>query len=182
LTNKSIGYSIVGISITPLGEINEISIINTIDDAIDKEIVRVLKKTKNKWEKLDTISENQTFYVQIVYTIDGSGISLEIKNPVNKKYNFIEPVVITAMVFDSNLIPETTESIAIKCSELIKSSNYEEALNQINELIQRNPFNKDLYQIRMRINQKLKRNDFIIIDTQKLNNFIPGISLDNLLL
>lgn len=178
---KSIGYSITSITITPEGKIFEISTINPIDESIEKDIYRVLQMSKNKWLKCDTISTNQTFYIQIVYVIVTLGESPVFNSPVSDKYNFIEPVVLTAGVWKQEYLPETDESIATKIGIELKKNEYSEALRYIDESIRRNPFNKELYQLRMSINKRLNNNDLIIKDFQKMQNFIPQVSLDELI-
>ena len=177
--DKSIGYSITGITITPEGKIFEISTINPIDESIEKDIYRVLQMTKNKWLKCDTISTNQTFYVQIVYVL---GDSPSINNPAKDQYNFIDLVVLTALgLGNDNYLPESDESIATKLGEALGKNKYGKAQSYIDELIRRNPFNKELYQLRMTNSRKLNKNDLIIKDIQKMQNFIPGVSLDELI-
>jgi len=177
--NKSVGYSITGITITPEGKIFEISTINQIDESIEKDIYRVLQMTKNNWLKCDTISTNQRFYFQIAYIMENTP---SIKISVKDKHNFIDLVVLTSIgSIDNNYLPESDESIATKFGEALKRNEYSETLNYINELIKRNPFNKELYQLRMSINRKLSKNDLMIKDLEKIQNFIPGVSLDELL-
>ena len=181
IENKSIGYSITGITITPEGKISEISTINSIDKSIEKDIYRVLQMTKNKWLKCDTISTNQTFYIPIVYIITTLGEAPVFNNPVNDKFNFIEPIVLTAGVWESAKLPETNESIATRIGDALQKNEYTEAIGYIDEYIRRNPFNKEMYQLRMSINRKLNEKDLIIKDFQKLQNFILGVSLDELI-
>lgn len=181
IENKSVGYSITGITITPEGKISEISTINFIDESIEKDIYRVLRMTKNKWQKCDTISINQTFYIPIVYVIAMLGEAPDFNNPVNDKYNFIEPIVLTAGVWKNENLPESNDSIVTKIEEELKKNDYDEAVKYIDESIRRNPFNKELYQLRMTINRKLNRDNLISKDIQKLQNFIPDVSLDELI-
>ncbi|MGD0342607.1 MAG: hypothetical protein ABSA76_12965 [Bacteroidales bacterium] len=96
---------------------------------------------------------------------------------------FIEPVTVTAMYLknENSFILETDESLAIKCSVLVCSERYNEALGFIDELIRRNPFMKELYQYRISVCKKLGRQDLIEIDVQKLQNFADGLSLAELL-
>jgi hypothetical protein len=108
--------------------------------------------TKNKWLKCDTILTNQTFYIPIVYIITTLGEAPVFSNPVNDKFNFIEPIVLTAGVWESEKLPETNESIATKIGDALKKNEYNEVIRYIDEYIRRNPFNKELYQLRMSIN------------------------------
>lgn len=178
--NKIIGYSISGITITPKGNISDIFIINPVHEEIDEDILRVLKMTKRKWLKCDTTTTNQTFYIPIAYNITTIGNSPEVFDPVNRRFNFTEPIVLNATIF-SDALPESNEDIAQKLAQFIFEENYPQALESINELIRRNPFNKDFYQIRIMIHTKLKNNEMVMQNVKKIQNFIPGVSLDELI-
>lgn len=181
IENKSIGYSITSVTITPEGDIFDISTVNPICKSIDENIIKVLRSTKNKWLECDSISINQTFYIPVVYVLAPSGESFDIENPVNEKYNFVDPIVITAMPLLQKFIPEDDASVAAKLSESLSGNDYQKALDCVDELIRRNPFNRELYQLRLSINRKLNKNDLVLKDAQKMQNFIPGVSLDELL-
>jgi hypothetical protein len=178
----TIGFSISGISITPEGKIDNIKIINPIDELIDNEVFSLLKLSAKFWLKCDTISHNQTFYIQIAFVISGSSLKVSVTSPVSYKF-FIEPVTVTApnSINDVAFVPQSDELIAVKCIVLVSSKNYNEALDFINELIKRNPFKKELYQYRITINKNINRQDLIEADVQKLTNFADGFSLDEIL-
>jgi hypothetical protein len=178
----SIGLSISGISITPAGKIENIKIINPIDEFIDAEVIRLLKSTSGLWLKCDTVSHNQTFFIQIAFVISGSALKISVTSPVSYRF-FIEPVTVTNMNLENNdaSLPQSDELVAIKCIVLVSSQRYNEALDFINELIKRNPFKKELYQYRITIYKNMNRQDLIEADVQKLTNFADGFSLDEIL-
>jgi len=178
---KSVGYSIIEVTIASDGGIVGISIINPIDRFIDENIKNVIKMTQDKWLKSDSIAINQTFYIQIAYTFSSLKDTSTVINPIKNNYNFIEPVAIIAIVGNKNNFPASDENIKSKCNESVINGKYEDASEYLDELIKRNPFNKRLYQLRITINKILKKNDLVLNDEQKLQNFIPGVSLDELI-
>jgi hypothetical protein len=182
LRNNTFGYSISRILISPDGRIDSITIINPIDKYIDREVIRLLKLTSKLWLKCDTVNHSQPFYIQIVFSMKSMNQNLSLSNTVSNKL-FIKPVLVTAFGFKngSRETPETDEILWTKCSELVNSGKFNDALPYVNDLIKRNPFNKELYQMRMLINRKLNRNDLVGNDLQKINNFAEGLSLDKLL-
>lgn len=180
LGSKLTGCSLTGITITPEGKIFETFTINSIDEPIEKEINRVLQITNNNWLKCDTISINQTFYIPIIYVITTQGEIPVFNSPVNDRYNFIKPIILAAEVKKSKDLPETDEFIATKIVDELKKNEHDEAIRYIDESVRRNPFKKELYQLRISINRKLNKNDSVIKDFQKMQNFIPGVSLDDL--
>jgi hypothetical protein len=181
LHNLSYGLSISKISITPLGEIASIRIVNPVDKYIDAEVIRFLEKTKGKWIKCDSIEKNQVFYVQIAFKFNFSSLSFCESKSIAYNYLFIEPIVITAISFK---IPENNvyddKALAEAGNTLLNEGRYRDALVIINELIKREPFNKDLYKIRILINTNLGRNDFVTEDNLRLTNFAEEYSLDDI--
>ena len=180
---KTVGYSITGITITPEGKIKKISIINPLDEYIDDELKKLLEKTKNKWLRSDFVGTDQTFYVQVVYQIVSSLVDgTKVDFPVKDIYNFIDPVLVTATTWNDEYLPVADELLGTKLTESLKNSLYENALRYADELIRRNPFNKEIYQLRIFINQKLKNNDLITKDALRLQSFIPGVSMDQFII
>jgi hypothetical protein len=173
----TVGFSISCISVTPEGKIDQIYILNPIDKAIDSEMIRVLKLSKNRWKASDTIISNQAFYIQVAFILGEANVVYPaIKNPF-----FIDPLIITAYSNTQTRPPVTDEILTKKSSDLIGAEKFKQALPYINDLIKRYPFNKDLYQYRISIYKKINRNELIESDIQKISNFIPGVSLDDLL-
>jgi TonB-like protein len=179
LTNKACGFSISSISITPEGKIETISIINSIDEAIDKEVMKALKMTKKNW-KSEAVKGNETFYVQIGFLRTNIGTEASCESPINNKY-FVEPVTIMSYNMDNSYTALSNDSLAVLCYNNFKAEEYDEALNHINTLIKMNPFNKGYYDLRIMICRKLKKNDIIKSDLEKINSFIPGEPLEALL-
>jgi len=179
--NNVIGYSITGITITPGGDISDVFTVNPVDEDIDQQVIAALLKTEGKWLKSDTLTTNQTFYVQVVFQILNPGVAPTTNTPLTDIYNFLEPVFITSMDTKDKVKLESNESIANKIDESVKNNKLEEAVNYMDELIRRNPFLPGIYQLRISLNQRLKKNELVTKDVNKLQNFIPGVSLDNFL-
>jgi hypothetical protein len=187
LEKNSIGLSISRISITPEGEIENIQIINSIDNAIDKEIIRVLKASKKLWIKCDTSSHNQSFYIQIAFDIIQKLVF--IPKRIETSYNFFKikndlfiPFIV-CNAFKSGKFPlvMSDDSLAVTTDRLIKEGKYKDALEITNQLIKRNPFNKEMYQARIFLYRKTNQNELITSDINKINNFAEGLSIDQFL-
>jgi|GEM_PF-1301162 len=180
LTNLITGYSITGITITPEGDIKDLTTINSLDKSIDEQIKTILLRTKGRWLKSDFIKADQTFYVQVIFQIGISGAKHPSDTHFKGVYNFIEPYTITKDDSKGDGAFETSESIGKKVNECMKNGKSEETIRYVDELIRRNPFNKTLYHLRISLNNKLGKSDLVEKDYQKLQNFIPGVSLENL--
>lgn len=189
IENGTIGNSIVRISLNPKGEITKTEIINPIDSSIDREVLRAIDLSENLWKACDTINHNQVFYIQIAFSL--SGFQPNLFKPKSKEIQslFPEPIIITLREqMKSELSKEDelkitfikTEEISGKANSNLDIGKLEEALPFINELIKRDPFNRDLYKVRIMINIKLKRPELVERDDNKIYNFADGFSLAEL--
>jgi hypothetical protein len=182
LINGTIGFSLSSITINPKGAIADIKIINPIDQFIDKEVTRVLRSSAQFWLKCDTLIKSQTFYIQIAFVISTLKSYSMVTSQVSSPF-FIDPVVISAVMitYGGSVMDQTNELLGIKCSVLLSSKQYEESLAYIDELIRRNPFNREFYQFRIFIYRNMGRSDLIEKDIERMTNFAEGISLDEIL-
>jgi hypothetical protein len=189
IENGTIANSIIRISLNPDGKIEEMTVINPIDSIIDNEVLKAIDLSKNIWLKCDTTSHNQVFYLQIAFSLPG--ILPNLCSPENKEIKrlFPEPIMISLPepMIDSFSKKDETESAARKSEEIAeKANNYlaseqlAEALPLISELIKRDPFNRDLYKVRIMINIKLNRPELVEEDDNKIINFAEGYSIDDL--
>jgi hypothetical protein len=73
-----------------------------------------------------------------------------------------------------------SEELSEKANNYLHAEKLEEAFPLINELIKRDPFNRDLYKVRIMINIKLNRPELVEPDDNKIFNFAEGFSIDEL--
>lgn len=168
MTQLNVGLSISSITITPNGSIEDISIINSIDQHIDKEVMRLLKQTKSNWFSSDTITSNQVFYVQIALKINDADFSYNYWEAPN----ILEPVSVVANIPGINGKFETDVELQKILNAYFKEKKYHELSSCLDELIRRNPYNKKAYQLRIMCNSKTGNQLLVESDTSKLLNFI----------
>ena len=108
----------------------------------------------------------KTYFLLLLISISMSGslYSQKFKKPINYRFKGGE---IGYISFFSKSIhfPETA---------------IQNALPLLNELIKRDPFNRDLYKVRIMINIRLNRPEFVNQDDNKIFDFAEGFSLDEL--
>lgn len=189
IENGTFANSISKITVNPDGEITEITVINPIDSIIDNEVLRVIELSKNFWKKCDSIKHDQVFYIQIAFSLPGFQANL--CKPKSKEIMklFPEPIIVS---IPESLLPslskennskrpiEKNEELSEKLNSNLNSEKFEEALPFLNELIKRDPFNRDLYKVRIMINIKLNRPELVNKDDNKIFDFAEGFSLDEL--
>lgn len=189
IENGTIGNSITRISINPKGAIDSINIINPIDSLVDNEVIRVINLSRDFWKKCDSIKQDHVFYIQIAFSFKGFKPNLFIPKSKELMKLFPEPVVITPpeslieMTWkeqDRKFTFTTNEELSQKLNSNLEAGDFEKALPTLNELIERDPFNRDLYKVRIMINIRLGRQELAVADDNKLFDFADGFSLDDL--
>ena len=181
--------SITRITLNSEGEITGISVINPIDSIIDNEVLRVINLSKNFWKKCDSIKRDQVFYIQIAFSLPGFQPNL--CNPGSKDILklFPEPILVSipesllanlSKENDSRRPIDKSEELSGKLNTNLNNEKFEDALPFLNELIKRDPFNRDLYKVRIMINIRLNRPDLVNQDDNKIFDFAEGFSLDEL--
>lgn len=189
IESGTIGNSITRISLNPKGEITKTEIINPIDSSIDNEILRVIDLSGKLWKECDTINHEQIFYLQVAFSL--SGFYPNIYKPKTEEIQslFPKPVIITPTEkMKSNLSKEDeliipfikNEDILEKANSNLNLGHFDAALPFINDLIKRDPFNRDLYKVRIMINIRLNRPELVDQDDNKIYNFAEGLSLSEL--
>lgn len=181
IRNSVVGLSVASITINPAGKIESIAIVNSVGKSIDKEVKSALKSTRRRWLACDTITTNQTYYLQVIFNmeIQGNKIDIGVK-PLTKEF-FSQPIVVVSLVSRNLKLPLTNDALSNELSHSIEKEDYNRALPIVNEIIKRRPFEPDVYQLQLFICKKLNRVDLVECTLHKLDEFIPGISLEKLL-
>ena len=182
--------SITKIKVNPEGKVTEITVINPIDSIIDNEVLRVINLSKSFWKKCDSIRHDQVFYIQIAFSLPGFQPNL--CKPKSKEIMnlFPEPIIVSVPEFllptlskgnDSKKPIEKSEELSERLNSNLKNEKFEDALPFLNELIKREPFNRDLYKVRIMINIKLNKPELVNQDDNKIFDFAEGYSIDELI-
>jgi hypothetical protein len=171
--------SITRISLNPDGEITEILSVNPIDSTFDNEVLRVINLSRKYWIKNLKENHDQLFYIQIGFYIPKYRPNFLERNSVEIKKLFPEPI---AILYDNKFKKPfiRSEELSEKLDTAILYNNFPEALIYVNELIKREPFNRDLYKLRIMINIKSNRPEYVNQDDDKIFNFAEGYSIDEL--
>jgi len=66
------GTEVIRFSVTPCGNIEDISVINSVSDEIDMEVIRALRKTNGKWEPgtIDGEASKLTGEVSLIFALN----------------------------------------------------------------------------------------------------------------
>jgi hypothetical protein len=179
LKNGIFGNLIIRILVRPSGELDEISVINPIDSIIDHEVLRVIDLSRGLWRKIESRKEDQPIYIQIGFSRPRYLPTFFI--PKSEKFICLFPKPILIPLESDFKVPFLkSQELSAKANLNIENGKFNEALPLINELIHRDPFNRDLYKTRIMINIRLNRQELVEADENKIFNFAEGYSLDEL--
>lgn len=181
IRNSVVGLSVSSVSINSMGEIESIAIVNSVGKNIDKEVRSALKATRRHWLKCDTLSTLQTFYLQVIFNIEVQGNKTDIGAHPLTRDHFSDPVVVISTVSRNLKLPLSNELLNSELSLAIEQKEYQKALTLVNEMIKRRPYEPDLYQLQLFAAKKLNRVDLAEAILHKLDEFVPGISLEELI-
>ncbi|HKK40817.1 MAG TPA: hypothetical protein VJ963_00315 [Bacteroidales bacterium] len=182
--------SITKVTLTSGGDIKEVSIFNPVDSIIDSIVRRSLRSSAFLWKACDTIKHDQSFYIQIAFTASGAMPNLYYPTQFKFRSLFPEPLIIKAPRGLSIVYPSIekkepvfvrNEYLADSLNKMIEKGEYKEALPVLNELMKRDPFNRELYKVRIMINFRLGNKDQVRKDDDRLMDFAGGYSLADLL-
>ena len=182
MENGIVGNCFIKTTIKPTGEISDISIINPVDSTIDNEVMRVIKLSQKLWKKCDTIDHDQIFYIQVAFSFFFVQPNTFAPKSQELAKLFLEPIIVTIVKKGETKKPILKDDeLAAKANLYLSANKYPEALPLVNELIKRDPFNIQLYKIRIEINKYMNNLGLAESESLRLNNFIDGYSLDDLL-
>ena len=185
-----IGNSISRIVISPKGRIDSIRIINPIDSTIDSLILKVLFDSNRFWKEIDSSSINGVFYIQIAFVTKENAPNIYYPKSKDLSELFVEPIIIKpidplSVSSERSDITKisfiTNEEIAQQLNALIDSAKYEKALPFVTDLIKRDPFNLELYNVRIMINIRIGNKTAALADGDKIFDFAGGFSLKDIL-
>ncbi len=135
----SVGTTIMQFTVNCDGTLGEFSIINPINDYLSSQLQRFFLMTNGNWNECQN-TDYEYFEVPIVFTIEG--LQTEARGVIT---NYAEK-----------------EGVPCKCDNdfhkefnKYKDKKPKKALNAINELIKRNPYNEDYIKERERLQEKL---------------------------
>lgn len=164
------GLSIAAVTVTPNGRVAAITIINSLGNPIDNEVIRVLKGTDGRWNRQQPNNDTETFYIQLRFQLARHRFfSPDISGP-----NIMAPLDITAPgppdTSTNHIL--TDNKLMHRMQEAMEASDYALALQLLDEVIRRNPYYLDAYPMRITCSRHLYQRDLARKDARKLKTFM----------
>lgn len=161
-----IGTAIVGFTLSAEGKLQDLEIVNPLGKGIDDNIRQVFSELADQW----TASPGDAavrMYLPISYTLNGKPFYRI--NPQDDQ--FISEVIVNGYgalrySYDSR------EQLINKVYKYIDRKKYKRALIFADELIRRDPLNKEWYLLRSSINEAKGDNEAVCQDLTKIQVFL----------
>ncbi len=144
LRKKRMGTCIAVFTITPQGKLDHIEIINSLDRSIDTQIVSTLKRTNGLWLPASDkeAAEEMILFLPFTYVINEFNFLQNFEKP----YYLRKEIVVKAI--DVNASLKQDQYYATQANSHYQNKQYAASLEYLDELIRRNPYNKELYLMR----------------------------------
>jgi len=163
-----IGTAILAFTLTPEGEVKDIEMANPMGKEIDKMVKRVFSKTTKKFLP-DEKAFSLRIYLPITFIIDGAHL---LQVPMDENL-FVEPIRVVAYSSPA-AAPGVTprDKLIDKMYKAMEKRKHKSALVYINELIRRDPFNKQWYITQSGIHKEMGNRSGVCESLQQMQDLL----------
>jgi len=162
--NAIVGLSLASITIDKNGKIKETNILNSLDNDIDADVLRVMNESQKFWLPGEK-EEDITFIIPIKFSFT----SFTFKQDKFVNDNLLKEVEVTA--FGSGTL-ESDRKIYKRYKKSIKTKEEAKAISYISELIRRNPYKADYYIKRAILNKEIGETKKACQDLKVVEEFL----------
>lgn len=139
------GVLLAGLILEPNGAIKSVFALNSLSPEIDNSTLNLIESTSGHWLPDSTKNKNEIIIIPIVYCLKNTEHNLDTEN---FKLNVVAEIQLTAFQGGSQMSAtnyQSTASLLKKFDKYISKSKNTDALTVIQELLRREPLNKDYY-------------------------------------
>lgn len=173
--NGRVGTAIVTFTILPEGDFTNFKIVNPLGKGIDENIRDVFSEIENKWLP-EANALPASIYLPITYTINGKTF---LRLPPSED-KFISEIVVNAMG-SSRSQKHSREQLIERVYKFIEKKKHKKALRYADELIRRDPLNKQWYVVRSSIYKEMGETESVCSELTKIRDFLEYPVADKLL-
>ncbi len=139
----TIGTAVVSFLLSPSGAISDFNIVNSIGETIDQEIIEAFQETADLWLP-DCLEENNyILFFPVIFLID----EITFTQTKHEAGFMLEKIMVTGYSGGGRNFKDD-KHYSDKAIELYQKKDYKKAIQPLDELIRRNPFNEELYKMR----------------------------------
>lgn len=175
-----VGTSLISFVVTPAGKLINVAVVNSLGNAIDNEVVRIIHETHKRWLPADK-SESQDsimLFLPTTFLLNNTTFYVE---PFKPDFIMDELVVVAFNRFVGSALQDDDYYVA-KLNSASQKKATKRMLPMINELIRRNPYSDQLYFQRAKIERELGLSEEACSDYKKIIYFLGRTSFPKQLL
>ncbi len=173
------GLSVAELVLNGIGNILEVNIVNSVDKDIDQQVINLVSGTKDLWKKNG--KDTTKLYFQFRYRIFTDHYQ-QANYQFIANERFLFPFFITEIDYDNNAVNLVADdNLALWSSAAIRQHDYTLAGRYLDELIRRNPYTFQFYQLRISVNSKLQNTDKVNGDLKKMSEFVDGLPFNQVI-
>lgn len=182
--DQTVGIYIGRIRLDSKGQLIEVSTVNPISASIDEVFIKLINKTwKNHKISVKNISDTTDFIVPVKYIISSGGMQPAVEYFVNydQKPECVPNEVIVVGINPGGAALQAEDmTLMNKANRLYNAGKYEESIDYLDMLINRNPYSEDLLYMRANAYMKLNNTIKACRDYQYLKYFLKSTKLKGL--
>ncbi len=163
--HKTVGTTIAVLTVSPQGELASIDIINTLGTAVDKVVRQAVERTRDMWLADETEEHDVVIFVPFTFAFHGSPFLQHTNKPP-----FITEDI--KVVGSPSVAIEQDADLADRANRLYQKEKFKRAIHYLNELIRRNPYDKNLYLMRGTAHYRLGQKELGCKDLMKIKDFL----------
>lgn len=137
----TVGTAIAVLTITPQGDMKEVKILNSLGFGFDRMVHQALSATQDIWLADNYVKHDITLFIPISFVLKETQYKR-----ATPRLDFLMPEIVVI----SHTIRKIREDVflATKANHLYIEKKYRRAMKYLDELIRRNPFDKNLFIMR----------------------------------
>lgn len=174
----TVGTSLVAFTITPTGKLIDITIVNSLGNAIDGEVRRLIESTKKMWMPADPSASQDSImlFLPVRFTLEDRSGSHNFYGEQVKPDFILNEIVVVGYSSQTTYDVRDDAYYVNELSAALAKKDYKRMLKMVNELIRRNPYSDKLYLQRANIERELGQTDAACRDYKMIIYFLGRTS------
>lgn len=170
----TVGTSLISFVLTPTGKLTNVAIVNSVGEAIDSEVLRLIHTTKKLWLPADKAENQDSVMMFLPISFQLSDVNFYVE-PVKPDF-ILNEIVVIGYSSPTRTDVKDDEYYITQLTSASQKKEYKQMLKMVNELIRRNPYSDKLYLQRANIEQQLGQPDEACRDFKKIIYFLGRTS------
>lgn len=166
--SRIVGTAIVALTISPTGNLNGINMVNSLGKEVDQTIRRAIDQTRDQWLADPLVQNDIVVFVPFTFVLDGN----QFLQHTDKPLFITEDITVVGRTTGPSPVIERDADVAEKANRSYQKEQYSLAIRYLDELIRRNPYDKNLYLMRGNAYYQMGKREQGCADFAKVKDFL----------